>query len=398
MMFKNRTIVLGITGSIAAFKAAELASQFTKAGARVDVVMTESAQKFITPLTFRNITGRPVVTGMWDLASEFSVQHVALSEAADIVIIAPATANIIAKLAAGIADDMLSCTVLATKAPVLIAPAMNDNMYANPVTQQNVLKLKQRGFTFVEPQTGRLASGKTGKGRLTDLSIIIDAAGRLLNKPADLKDRYIVITAGGTQEPLDPVRCLTNYSSGKMGYALAKAAQNRGAKVTLVSAPTSLNKPDNVDVVNVITAEDMFKAVKKATSKADVLIMAAAVADYRPVTVSTQKIKRQTKSELVLHLERTPDILAGIQGKFVRVGFAAESQNLVDNAREKLKKKQLDLIVANDVTVKGSTFGSDNNQVVLIDKKGKADSLPLMPKTEVADKILDKIVKILGSK
>jgi phosphopantothenoylcysteine decarboxylase / phosphopantothenate---cysteine ligase len=397
-MFKNKTIVLGVTGSIAAFKAAELASQFTKAGARVNVVMTESAQKFITPLTFRNITGRPVVTQMFELASEYSVEHVALAEAADLVVIAPATANIIAKLAAGIADDMVSCTVLATKAPVLIAPAMNVNMYENTITKDNIAGLIQRGFTFVEPEVGRLASGKIGKGRLTELSNIVEAAIRIFNKRNDLHGNNIVITAGGTQEPLDPVRCLTNYSSGKMGYALAEAARNRGAKVTLITAPTSLNKPANVDIVNVVTADEMFKAVKKVMVKANVLIMAAAVADYKPVAFSSQKIKRQMKSDLMLRLERTTDILGGIKGNFIRIGFAAESENLIQNAKEKLNKKQLDLIVANDVTIKGSTFGSDNNQVVIIDKKGKVDSLPLLPKFEVADRILDKVVTILGNK
>ncbi|MBM4446642.1 MAG: bifunctional phosphopantothenoylcysteine decarboxylase/phosphopantothenate--cysteine ligase CoaBC [Chloroflexi bacterium] len=398
MELEGKTVVLGVTGSIAAYKAAELASQLTQAGARVEVIMTEAATEFITPLTFRNITGRPVVTKMFELASEYSVEHVALAKAADVVAIAPATADIIARIAAGIADDMLCCTVLATKAPIIMAPAMHAGMYENQVTQDNLAKLKARGFTIVGPDYGRLASGGIGLGRLVDVSEILGTIRQVLGRSRDLAGRRIVVTAGGTQEPVDPVRCLTNRSSGKMGYALAEAARDRGAQVVLVSAPSALSKPVGVDVVNVGTAQGMYEAVKKAVAKADVLIMAAAVADYRPKKVSKGKIKREQASSLTLELERTPDILVEVKGKFLKVGFAAETENLVSNAKEKLEKKQLDLIVANDITARASGIGADTNQVVLIDRKGKVEKLPLLPKREVADKILDKVAQFLAAK
>jgi phosphopantothenoylcysteine decarboxylase/phosphopantothenate--cysteine ligase len=395
MADKMKTIVLGVTGSIAAYKAAELASRFTREGLRVDVIMTESAQQFMSPLTFRNITGRPVVTTMWDLASEFSVEHVALAEAADVVLIVPATANIIAKIACGMADDMLSCTVLATRAPVVIAPAMNDNMWANPITLENVAKLTKRGFTFVGPARGRLASGKMGLGRLTGLDEIYGITMQVLGRTGDLAGRHIVVTAGGTQEPLDPVRCLTNRSSGKMGYAVAEAARNRGAGVTLVSGPTTLATPVGIKTADVKTAEEMLKAVEQAVKKADALIMAAAVADFRPVKAAGKKIKRADLSDLTLELEKTPDILAQVKGSFVRIGFAAESHDVVANAREKVKRKGLDLIVANDITEKDCGFGTDTNRVTIIDSKGNVEELPLLPKGEVADKILDRLLTLL---
>jgi phosphopantothenoylcysteine decarboxylase/phosphopantothenate--cysteine ligase len=395
MADKMKTIVLGVTGSIAAYKAAELASRFTREGLRVDVIMTESAQQFMSPLTFRNITGRPVVTTMWDLASEFSVEHVALAEAADVVLIAPATANIIAKMACGMADDMLSCTVLATRAPIVIAPAMNDNMWANPVTLENVAKLTKRGFTFVGPARGRLASGKLGLGRLTGLDEIFGTTMQVLGRKGDLAGKNIVVTAGGTQEPLDPVRCLTNRSSGKMGYAVAEAARNRGAGVTLISGPTTLAAPVGIKTVDVKTAEEMLKAVEEAVKKADALIMAAAVADFRPVKAAGKKIKRADLSDLTLELEKTTDILAQVKGSFIRVGFAAESHDVVANAGEKVKRKGLDLIVANDITEKDCGFGTETNRVTIIDSKGKAEELPLLPKGEVADKILDRLLTLL---
>ncbi|MCJ7829038.1 MAG: bifunctional phosphopantothenoylcysteine decarboxylase/phosphopantothenate--cysteine ligase CoaBC [Dehalococcoidia bacterium] len=395
MGLKDKTVVLGVTGSIAAYKAVELASQLTQAGARVEVIMTEAATEFIAPLTFRNITGRPVVTKMFELASEYSVEHVALAEAADVVVIVPATADIIARIAVGIADDMLCCTVLATKAPVIVAPAMHAAMYQNQVTQDNLAKLKARSFTIVGPDYGRLASGGIGLGRLVDVNEILGTICQVLGRNRDLAGRRIVVTAGGTQEPVDPVRCLTNRSSGKMGYALAEAARDRGAKVVLVSAPSALPRPGGIDVVNVGTAQEMYEAVKKAVVKTDALIMAAAVADYRPKKVSKGKIKRERASGLTLELERTPDILVEVKGKFLRVGFAAESENLVANAKGKLDKKRLDLIVANDITARGSGIGADTNQVVIIDRKDKVEKLPLLPKREVADRILDKVVKLL---
>ena len=393
-MLSNKTIVLGITGSIAAYKAAAIASQLTQAGAKVNVIMTKEAIQFISPVTFRAITSRPVVTEMFDLASEFSIGHVSLAKAADIVVIAPATANIIAKLAAGIADDMLCCTVLATKAPVLIAPAMETNMYNNPVTQDNLSKLKARDFVIIAPATGWLASGKEGPGRLADINDIIGGICQVLERGGDLAGKHIVVTAGGTQEPIDPVRYISNRSSGKMGYALAEAARDRGAKVILVTAPISLPEPAGVDVVKVGTAQEMRQAVVKVTPQADALIMAAAVADYRPIKAAKDKIKKG-EAGLTLKLECTPDILGSVKGNFIKVGFAAESNNLVKNAKQKLQQKGLDFIVANDITASDSGFGADTNRVTIIDREGKVDSLPLMPKREVADKVLDRVVELL---
>jgi len=393
-MLSNKTIVLGITGSIAAYKAAAIASQLTQAGAKVNVIMTKEAIQFISPVTFRAITSRPVVTEMFDLASEFSIGHVSLAKAADIVVIAPATANIIAKLAAGIADDMLCCTVLATKAPVLIAPAMETNMYNNPVTQDNLSKLKARDFVIIAPATGWLASGKEGPGRLADINDIISGICQVLERGGDLAGKHIVVTAGGTQEPIDPVRYISNRSSGKMGYALAEAARDRGAKVILVTAPISLPEPAGVDVVKVGTAQEMRQAVVKVTPQADALIMAAAVADYRPIKAAKDKIKKG-EAGLTLKLECTPDILGSVKGNFIKVGFAAESNNLVKNAKQKLQQKGLDFIVANDITASDSGFGADTNRVTIIDREGKVDSLPLMLKREVADKVLDRVVELL---
>jgi len=389
-MLSDKTIVLGVTGSIAAYKAAEIASQLTQAGAKVHVIMTEEAIQFISPVTFRAITGRPVVTEMFDLASEFSIEHVSLANAADIVLVAPITANVMAKLAAGIADDMLCCTVLATRAPVVIAPAMETNMYTNPVTQGNLSKLKARDFVVVGPATGWLASGRRGLGRLADAKDIISAIRRALRTGKDLTGRHIVVTAGGTQEPIDPVRYICNRSSGKMGYTLAEAARDRGADVTLITAPTSLPEPVGIDIIQVGTAEEMCQAVQNAVLRADVLVMSAAVADYRPIRAAKDKIKK-SKAGLALELERTPDILGSVKGNFIRIGFAAESSDLVKNAERKRKQKRLDYIVANDITARDSGFGADTNRVIIIDRKGKIDRLPLLAKREVAERILDKV-------
>ncbi|TET18176.1 MAG: bifunctional phosphopantothenoylcysteine decarboxylase/phosphopantothenate--cysteine ligase CoaBC [Dehalococcoidia bacterium] len=396
-MLANKTVILGITGSLAAYKAADIASKLTQAGARVEVVMTESATKFITPLTLRSITSRPVVTDMFELASEFSIEHVALAEAADVVVIAPATACVMAKLAAGISDDELTCTVLATEAPVIVAPAMHASMFQNSVTQQNLAKLKARGFTIVGPEYGRLASGKVGLGRLAETDKIIDTIGQVLSQGRDLTSKRIVVTAGGTQEPIDPVRHIGNRSSGKMGYALAEAARNRGAEVKLITAPTSLPEPVGTEVVSVKTAAEMKEAVARAVIQADALIMAAAVADYQPKSVAEAKIKKETPT-LTLELIRTPDILTEVKGNFLKVGFAAESQNIVANAKQKLERKQLDLIVANDITDPSSGFGADTNKVTLIDKQGNVEDLPLLTKREVADRILDRVVSLLAKR
>jgi len=396
-MLANKTIVLGITGSIAAYKAADVASKLTQAGARVEVIMTESATKFIAPLTLRSITRRPVVTDMFEPAAEFKIGHIALAEAADVVTIAPATANIIAKLAAGIADDMLSCTVLATKAPVILAPSMNVNMFQNSITQDNLAKLKARGFIIVDPAYGRLASGKTGVGRLADTETITGTIQQVLGRSGDLAGKRIVVTAGGTQEPIDPVRHIGNRSSGKMGYAIAEAARDRGAEVKLITAPTFLPEPAGIEVVSVKTATEMKEAVAKAVAQANALIMAAAVADYQPKSVSEAKIKKDSPS-LTLELIRTPDILTEVKGSFLKIGFAAESEDVVVNAKQKLEKKQLDIIVANDITDAASGFAVDTNKVTLIDRDGKVESLPLLTKREVADRILDKVVGLLAGK
>ena len=396
-MIQDKTIVLGVTGSIAAYKAVELASKLTQEGAGVDVVMTRAAHEFVTPLTFRSITHRPVVTEMFDLASEFSIEHVALAERADLVVIAPATANIIAKLAGGIADDMLCCTVLATKAPAIVAPAMNVNMYENQITQENIARLKERGFNFVGPAYGRLASGDWGLGRLAEIDEIIGTIHQVLGRSGNLAGRRIVVSAGGTQEPIDPARHISNRSSGKMGYALAEAARDRGAQVILVSAPTALTPPVGVEVIQVQTTLQMRDAIADATRQADALLMAAAPVDYRPATVAERKLKKGMEA-LTLELVETPDIVSKVKGDFVRVGFAAESENLVESAKGKLVGKNLDLIVANDITATDSGFGADTNRVVIIDRSGKAESLPLLPKTEVAHRILDKVVELLQEK
>ncbi len=395
-MLTNKTIVLGITGSIAAYKAADIASKLVQAGARVEVIMTKSATEFLAPLTFRNLTGRPVVTGMFELTSEFSVEHVALAEAADVVVIAPATANIIAKIAAGIADDMLCTTVLATEAPVIIAPAMNVNMFQNSITRDNLAKLTARGFTIVGPAYGRLASGKMGLGRLSDIEAIIGTINQVLGRSGDLAGKRIVVTAGGTREAIDPVRYIGNHSSGKMGYAVAEAARDRGAQVTLITAPTALADPAGIEVVHITSVLQMQETVTKATAQTDALIMSAAPADYQPKSAAEQKIKKEaTGAGLTLELVKTPDILAEVKGNFVKVGFKAETEKLVERAQEMLVKKHLDLVVGNDVTAPGSGFNVDTNIVTLIDKDGKVESLPLMSKRDVADKILDRVVGMM---
>jgi len=335
------------------------------------------------------------VTEMFDVTSEFSVEHVSLARSADIVAIAPATANVIAKLAAGIADDMLCCTVLATRVPVIIAPAMETNMYESPITRDNLSELNERGFVIVGPAAGWLASGREGLGRLADIGDIIGTIRRILGKNGDLAGRHIVVTAGGTQEPIDPVRCIVNRSSGKMGYALAEAALDRGARVSLVTAPVSLRAPVGADVINIGSAQEMRHATESVASEADVLIMAAAVADFRPKSVARDKLKRRG-SGFKLELESTPDIIGTLRGDFVKVGFAAETTNMVESAAEKLKQKGLDLIVANDVTTSDSGFGADTNRVTIIDREGIVEALPLLSKREVAHRILDNVARILA--
>jgi phosphopantothenoylcysteine decarboxylase/phosphopantothenate--cysteine ligase len=392
-LLNEKTILLGITGGISAYKVPDIASKLCQSGADVDVVMTESATRFITPLTLQSITGRQVYTDMWKPVIEFKACHVALASAADLILIAPATANTIAKLACGLADDLLSCTVLATRAPVIISPAMNDNMFHNPVTQENIAKLRERGFVIIEPGYGHLLSGKIGQGRLPETAEIIDIIKLILARGGDLSGKRVVVTAGGTREAIDPVRFIGNRSSGKMGFAVAQAARDRGAVVTLI---TTVDFPVSagIDVVPVETALEMKKSVENAVVNADVLIMAAAVADYQSEKVSGSKIKK-TGAALELKLVKTPDILLEIKGNFVKVGFAAESENLVENAASKLRAKGLDFIVANDITAKDSGFGADTNRVTIIDRDERTEVLPLATKREVADRILDRVKEIL---
>ena len=396
-MLKNKIIVLGVSGGIAAYKAADLASKLVQAGAIVKVVMTWEATQLVQPLTFQALTGNPVVTDMFEPAPLSAITHVSLADEADIIAIVPATANIIAKMAAGIADDILTCTVLATKAPIVIAPAMHNNMYVNPITRENITKLKARGFTVIPAVHGRLASGSIGYGRLPEIVEIMGIIQQTLGENGDLAGKRIMVTAGGTQEAIDPVRYITNNSSGKMGYAIAEAARDRGASVTLITTPTALNQVAGVEIVNVRSAQQVKDAVVKTAAKTDALIMTAAVADYRPKTMAARKIKKGAGG-LTLELVKTPDILSEVKGKFVKVGFAAETEDLLANAKKKLASKELDIIVANDVTVKGSGFGADTNKVTILKKDGKPEDLPLMSKRAVADKILDNVSKLLKVK
>ena len=391
----EKHVILGVTGSIASYKAVDLASKLVQAGALVDVIMTYGATQFVTPLSFRSITHREVVTETYDVSSEFANEHVALARRADIVVIAPATVNCIAKLAVGLADDPLTTTVIATSAPLLVAPAMDADMYAHPATQENLEKLRQRGVAIAGPAPGRLASGLVGMGRLVEPIDLLGHISATLGRNGDLAGRTVVVSAGGTQEPIDPVRVITNHSSGKMGYALAEAARDRGARAVLITAPTGLPNPPVVEVVNVQTADQMAQAVKREVDGADALIMAAAVADYRPASAADQKIKK-SDDELTIELARTTDILDTVRGSFVRVGFAAESENLVSNATGKVIRKSLDLIVANDITDSDSGFGSDTNKVVLIDRELRVEELPLLTKYEVGQRILDRVKDLLA--
>lgn len=390
----GRIIVLGITGSIAAYKAADVASKLAQAGAQVDAVLTEAAIHFITPLTMRSITRRPVYTDMFDPASELALEHVELARRADAVLVAPATATTIARLAHGLASDLLSLTVLATRAPVLVAPAMDANMYENAATQANLDVLRERGFIMIGPAEGRLASGRWGPGRLVETEVLLGALRQVLGRRGDLAGRKMVVSAGGTQEPLDPVRFLGNYSSGKMGYAVAEAARDRGARVTLVSAPTALAAPYGVELVPVQTTLEMRDAVAAACRGAGALIMAAAPVDYRVTSPAKQKVKKGDQS-LALELVPNPDILAELKGDFVKVGFAAESEDLVQNATDKLRRKGAHLFVANDITAADAGFAADSNRVTIIDADGGVESLPLLSKYEVAHRVLDRVVKLL---
>lgn len=394
-MLVDKKIILGVTGGIAAYKAAELVREWVRAKAQVYVIMTRSAQEFVTPLTFQTLSGHPVSTDLFSLIEESEIGHISLADRADLLVIAPATADIIGKIAGGIADDMLSTVVFATQAPVLLAPAMNVHMWENPICRENIQKLRARGYHFIDPEAGELACGYEGKGRLAEIPAITEEIRSLLT-PKDFSDETVLVTAGPTEEDLDPVRFLSNHSSGKMGYALAKAARRRGAEVILVSGPTSLPPPAKVKLVRVRSAVEMREAVFHHLEKVSILIMAAAVSDYRPKQAAAQKMKK-TAIPPVLELERNPDILweAGkTKGNRIFVGFAAETQNLLKNAKEKLAKKNLDLMVANDVSLPGAGFRVDTNIVKVIERSGKVEKLPLMSKEDLADRILERLLTL----
>jgi phosphopantothenoylcysteine decarboxylase/phosphopantothenate--cysteine ligase len=396
MMLQGKQVVLGVTGSIAAFKAADLASKLVQAGARVDVVMTQAAQEFIAPFTFRTITGRPVLTDMFAPQTDEPEEHIALARRADIIVIAPCSANTLAKLAHGFADDMVTLTVLATKAPVLVAPAMDAQMWENAATQANLATLEERGVFIVGPASGRLASGYVGPGRLEDTQMILDVIRFELGKLGDLAGRHVVVTAGGTREAIDPIRYITNRSSGKMGFAVAEAARDRGAQVTLVSATDALPAPYGIDLYLVSSLAEMRAAVLEATREADVLVMAAAVADFKPAEVAHDKIKKEESGGLTLELVQNPDFMQETPDTLVKVAFAAETEDLVENAKRKpLRHGRLDLIVANDVTQPDAGFGVDTNRVTIIDAQGGIEELPLLSKYEVGQRILDRVVPLL---
>lgn len=393
MDLKGKSVVVGVCGGIAAYKVVEVVSRLKKMGAEVDVIMTANARKFVTPLTFRSLSHRPVVTDMFSDPEYWEIKHVSLAQKADLFIIAPATANIIGKLASGIADDMLTTTVVATKAPVLVVPAMNHDMYANAIVQRNIRTLRELGYIFMEPDTGRMAEGSSGKGRLPEPSAIVEKACSILKSEQDLAGIRIMVTAGPTRESIDPVRYITNHSSGKMGYAVAQAARERGADVLLISGPAEVECPDGVRLISVTTAQEMEEAVLANFENCDVVVMAAAVADYRPAEVSETKIKKNG-DEMVLRLVKNPDILKKLgtmKGNRILVGFSAETDDLEGNAADKLESKNLDVIVANDVTMEGAGFGTDTNIIKILKCDGTVIDLPLMSKLEAAHRILDEV-------
>ncbi|MEX0684092.1 MAG: bifunctional phosphopantothenoylcysteine decarboxylase/phosphopantothenate--cysteine ligase CoaBC [Dehalococcoidia bacterium] len=395
----DKPIVLGVTGSIAAYKAPDLASKLTQAGAVVDVAMTPEATRFVAPITFQSVTGRRAYHDMWDESSEIAELHVALARRAELMVIAPATATMLARLALGLAEDLVSLTALATKAPILVAPAMDPHMWEHPATQDHVRTLESRGVAFVGPEEGRLASGQVGTGRMSEVPVILGAIRMLAGRNSDLAGKKVVVSAGGTREAIDPVRFVGNESSGKMGFALAEAARDRGADVVLVAGVTALPEPYGVRVARVRSAAQMRDAVVAECEGASALIMAAAVADYQPAEPVGEKIKRAGRDSLSLTLAPTPDILSEVgrpQG-LVKVGFAAESQDLHENARSKIAAKGLDLIVANDITATDAGFSVDTNRVVVIDARGNEEEWPLMTKYEVAWRILDRVRKLMGA-
>lgn len=390
----KKTAVLGVTGSIAAYKACDIVSRLRKQDVDVRVILTRAGAEIITPLALETISANPVVVDMFHRETPWEVEHIALAKRADVFLVAPATANFIGKAAHGIADDMLTTTILATRAPVLIAPAMNVNMYENPVVQENIEILKKRGWQFIEPDAGLLACGDVGKGRLAEPEAIVAAAMALLYPRQDLAGKHVLVSAGPTQERIDPVRYITNRSSGKMGYAVAEAAAARGARVTLVSGPVTLPAPKGVERVNVVSSRDMFEAIHAAFDACDALIMAAAPADFTPAVTAEQKIKKNGREGMTLELAATRDILKSIgerKGAQRVMGFAAETEHLAENAAKKLNAKNLDMIAANDVTAAGAGFAGDTNAVTLYKRDGSAEHSGIMQKRALADWLLDRL-------
>lgn len=398
-MFENKTIVLGVSGGIAAYKAAQLASDFSKTAAEVHVIMTKNAAQFIAPITFETLTNHRVSMDTFDRNFEYNVEHVSLAKKADVFLVAPATANVIAKMAAGIADDMLTTTFLAASCPKIVAPAMNTGMYDNPITQRNLQTLKDYGVQIIEPASGWLACGDVGRGRMPNPEVLFEAVRRALS-PKDLEGLHVLVTAGPTQEAIDPVRFVSNHSSGKMGYAIAVAAVRRGAQVTLVTGKTALTPPDGVNVVPVVSAQEMFDAVTSRANAQDIIVKCAAVADYKPQTSAQDKIKKH-EGDLVLQMSRTKDILAYLgshkRSNQVLCGFSMETKDLLENSRAKLDKKGADMIVANSLKEAGAGFGTDTNRVTLLTRE-QSEPLPLMGKDEVADALIDRLAALYQSK
>ena len=397
-MLQGKNVLLGVTGGIAAYKIPNLCSMLVKRGVNVETILTENAHKFVSPIPFESLSGNRCHTDTFDPMDTSKIEHIALARQADLLVIAPASANIIAKLRWGLADNMLSTTALACTCPILLVPAMNTNMYENPATQENLDVLRKRGFLIMEPDSGRLACGAVGPGKMPDPADIFDRIEAEIAFPKDLSGLHVLVSAGPTQEPIDPVRYITNHSSGKMGYALAHAAMLRGAAVTLVSGPTALKPPPLVNTIPVVTAQDMYEAITQQAPQADIIIKAAAVADYTPATVADNKIKK-TDGDMSIPLRRTQDILGHlgsnrIPGQFL-CGFSMETENMLENSRKKLQKKHLDMVVANNVKVAGAGFQGNTNVITIITADA-AEELPLMDKEEAAHAILDRIVSLRG--
>lgn len=394
-MLRGKTVVLGVTGSIAAYKMANVASMLVKQGCEVHVVMTKNATNFINPIAFESLTNTKCLVETFDRNFQFHVAHVSLTDKADVMLIAPASANVIGKIAGGIADDMLTTTVMACQKPVIIAPAMNTKMYENPILQDNLNKLRRFGYEIIEPASGHLACGTSGAGKMPSEEVLVSYIERCISKEKDLEGKHVMVTAGPTVEAIDPVRYISNHSSGRMGYAIAKAAMLRGAKVTLISGLSSLEPPMFVDVIKIQSAADMYEAVMAHKDEQDIIIKAAAVADYTPAEVSDEKVKKKD-DDMAIRLTRTRDILKALgenrkEGQFL-CGFSMETQNMLENSRAKLKKKNIDMIVANNLKEKGAGFGTETNVVTFITEKEEAE-LPIMSKDEVADQLLDFILK-----